>query len=176
MRISPWRLLLTGGAIVILAAAGLGLAAAAGLGGTPATDTIAAAPSANPDASAGPQRKHADGHRAWLRNHLGEGRLLKAGRHLVHAEVTVTGRDGNLVTLQFDHGTIQSIDADSITIAEAGGSTVMVATDDATKVRVGRELGGLDDLKAGDEIFVQSRIDGTTLAKHILKVPAKTDS
>lgn len=55
-------------------------------------------------------------------------RLLKTGRHLVHGVVTLTDRAGKLVTLQFDHGTVQSIGGGSLTILEAGGGMESVTT------------------------------------------------
>lgn len=170
MRIPTWRLVLTGGAIAMLAVAGIGLVAASSNPATPASNVAAADPTAGPGAS--PRVR--DGK-------TGEGdgarglRLLKAGRHLVHGVVTVTDRDGKLVTLQFDHGTVQSIGGGSLTILEAGGGTETVSTSDATKVHLGREAGDLGDVKVGAEIFVQSRIDGgETLAKRILVVVSKT--
>jgi hypothetical protein len=164
MRISTWRLALTGGAIVILVAAGLGLAAASNAPAAPAANVAAAAPTASPGA-AGPL--------AGLRDRLAKARALRLGRHLVHATVTVTDKDGQLVTLQFDHGTVQSIGPGTLTISEAGGGTETVSTDDATKVFLGRSTGKLADVKVGAEVFVQSRLDGsTTLAKRILVVPA----
>ena len=166
MRIPTWRLVLTGGTVVVLAAAGLGFAAASSLPTSPAAIPAAAAPTAGPDATAKP-----GGIRALRR-----ARLLGVGRHLVTANVTVTDKNGELLTLQFDHGTVQSIGAGKITIAEAGGTTKTVSTDDATIVRLGRSLGKLADVKSGAEVFVQSRIDGgTTLAKRILVVPATTN-
>lgn len=172
MRIPAWRLVLTGGAITILAVAGIGFVAAANQPVTPAANVAAADPTAAPKATRVPgDRPDKDGLRAKLRG----ARLLAAGRHLVHADVTVTGKDGELINLQFDHGTVQSIGGGKLTIAEAGGGTETVSTDDATIVRAGREKGTLGDVKVGAEVFVQSRIDGaTTLAKRILVVPAKT--
>ena len=170
MRIPTWRLVLMGGAITILAAAGIGLVAASGGTETPAANVAIAAPTAGPNATAGAgDRLGKQGLRAGLRG----ARLLAAGRHLVHAEVTVTDRDGKLIHLQFDHGTVQSIGGGKLTIAEAGGGTVTVSTDDATIVRAKRQKGDLADVTVGAEVFVQSRIDGgTTLAKRILVVPA----
>jgi hypothetical protein len=85
----------------------------------------------------------------------------------------VTDKDGQLVTLQLDHGTVQAIGAGTVTISEAGGGTETVSTDDATKVFLGKAAGKLSDVKVGAEVFVQSRIDGsTTLAKRLLVVPA----
>jgi hypothetical protein len=167
MRIPTWRLVLTGGAITILAAAGIGFAAAsaAPVAGPAAAVTIAeATPSAKPDARLG---KPALG---W-----GAGRALKAGKHLVHAEVTVTDKDGDLVHLQLDHGTVASIGGGSLTITEAGGGTETVSTSDLTIVRVGRQKGDLGDVTVGAEVFVQSRVVGSTvLAKRILVIPAKS--
>ena len=175
MRIPTWRLALSGGAILILAIAGIGIAAAAGVGGTQQAATVDAAPATDTGAStdtnpaAAPQRPLAGG----LDEELG--RLGRLGGRLVHAEATVQDKDGNLIDIQLDHGTIQAIGNGSITISEAGNSTVVVKTDTETKVRIGREAGTLDDLKVGDDIFVQSRVDGgNALAKHILKKPAAT--
>lgn len=169
MRIPTWRLVLTSGAIVVLAVAGIGFAAAAGIGGTQQAATVEAAPSADTDdgtaPAVGPQReRHA-------------GRLGRFGGRLVHAEATVLDKDGNLIEITLDHGTIEAIGSGSITIAEAGDATVTVKTDGDTKVRVGREEGSLDDLAVGDEIFVQSRVDGSNvLAKHIIERPAATST
>ena len=162
MRIPTWRLLLTGGAIIALAAAGLGFAAASNAPKqAPATVTT-------PASTAAPNTTPAAGAKGGAR----AGRLLRIGRHLVHAEITVN-RDGQLVSLQLDHGTVQSIGGGKLTIAEAGGSTVTVSTDDATKVHLGRTAGKLADLKVGAELFVRSVTDGgTTLAKRILVIPA----
>jgi len=164
MRISIWRLALTGGAIVILVVAGLGLAAASNAPAAPAANVAAAAPTASPSAG---------GPLARLRGRIAKARALRLGRHLVHATVTVTDKDGQLVTLQLDHGTVQSIGSGTLTISEAGSGTETVSTDDATKVFLGRNAGKLADVKVGAEVFVQSRVDGgTTLAKRILVVPA----
>ena len=91
----------------------------------------------------------------------------------MHAEITVVGRDDELIDLQLDHGTVQSIGGGSLTIAEQGGKTETVSTDDATIVHLGREDGTLADVTVGAEVFVHSRLDGgAVLAKQILVVPA----
>src|SRR5512143_147894 len=123
MRIPTWRLALTGGAIIVLVVAGIGLAAASNAPTAPGADVAVAAPTAGPGAG---------GPLAGLRDRLGAGRLLRIGRHLVHATVTVN-RGGQLVNVQLDHGTVQSIGDGKLTIAEAGGTTVTVSTSDATK-------------------------------------------
>ena len=168
MRIPTWRLVLTGGAIVLLLGLGIGFAAASTSTGTSSAAALAA-PTAAPGASAKPDRPRI-GQR--LREFLGgSGRRL--GGRLVHVTATVLDKDGNLIQLQLDHGTIQAIGNGSLTVAEAGGTTVTVSTDASTLVRIGPDKGSLTDLKVGQTIFVQSRIDGgTTLAKHILEVAA----
>jgi hypothetical protein len=176
MRIRTWRLFVTGGAIVVLVVAGIGigLAAASSAQPAPGSNVALADETGAPDASRKPDRARqhqAAGVRSG-KHALGWARALRLGRHLVHAEATVTDRDGNLVTLQFDHGTVESIDGTSLAISEQGGATVTVSVDDATKIWVGREQGGLGDLTAGAEIFVQSRLDdGGALARRILIAP-----
>lgn len=173
MRIPTWRLVLTGGAITVLAAAGLGLVAASDVPGAPAADVAMADATVSPDAAPGEGERQ----RGRLGSRGPDGwraaRTLRFGRHLVHAEVTVTDRDGNLVNLQLDHGTVQSIGDGRLVIAEAGGATETVLLDDATIVRLGRDKGDVGDVTVGAEVFVQSRIDGSTvLAKRILVIPA----
>ncbi|HJW23183.1 MAG TPA: DUF5666 domain-containing protein [Candidatus Limnocylindrales bacterium] len=176
MRIPTWRLVLTGGAIVVLAALGVGLvAASSGAPSVPAAP-VAAAPSAAPGASAAGPGALRDGLVGRI------GRILANrpfAKHLVHATITATDQNGNLVTFQLDHGTIASIGSGSLTMSEAGGGTVTVSTDAATVVFLGGGAGkgALADLKVGDQLFVQSRLDGgTALAKHILRVPGATGS
>jgi hypothetical protein len=179
MRIPAWRVALTGGAIIVLAVAGIGFAAASGAPATKATTTSLANAATTDTATTDPNLEVALAADVELNDRLAPNdagklqRLLRLGRHLVHAEVTVTDKDGNLVNLQLDHGTVQSIGGGSLVIAEAGGGTETVSTSDLTKVHVGREKGDLGDLTVGAEVFVQSRIEGgTVLAKRIIVIPA----
>lgn len=178
MRIPAWRVVLSGGAVTVLAIASIGFAAAAAAPASPTNAAAAnAATSDTVDAETDLQLELAadveSNDRLGVTDAGKLRRLLRFGRHLVHAEVTVTDKDGNLVHLQLDHGIVQSIDGGALVIAEAGGGTETVSTGDATKVRVGRELGDLGDVTVGAEVFVQSRIDGgTVLAKRIIVIPA----
>jgi hypothetical protein len=172
MRIPTWRLFLTFGAVVVLAAVGIGLVAAASAPAVPPSSVVAVKTTAGPDATGEPGQPSRERF-AERREALGA-RLLRFGRHLVHAEATVTDNDGNLITLWFDHGTVRSASGGSLTISEAGGGAETVSTDTATIVHVGREDGTLEDVSVGDEVFVQSRVDdGAALAKRILIVPAR---
>jgi hypothetical protein len=172
MLIPTWRLILTGGAIVVLIAGGIGLVAAAGAPVAVAPSPVSATATANPAATAGAEwQKQRD---RLERRGAFAGKLLRLGRHLVHVEATVTDRDGKLIVIWLDHGTVQAAGNGSVTISETGGGTQTVKTDDATIVRVGREDGTLADVTAGDDVFVQSRVDGgASLAKRILIVPTQ---
>jgi uncharacterized protein DUF5666 len=167
MRIPTWRLVLTGGAIVLLLGVGIGIVAASTSAGHDPAAAALAAPTAAPGTNPDHPRIG-----ARLKALLG-GSGHRLGGRLVHVTATVLDKDGNLVTLQLDHGTIQAIGSGTLTVSEAGGATVTVSTDASTLVRIGRDKGTLGDLKAGDQVFVQSRVSGNiTLAKHILEVPA----
>jgi hypothetical protein len=182
MHIPTWRLTLTGGAIVLLAVAGIGLAVGAAAPAPPPPDALmavstTAVSTSGPDASSRPIRGEPD--REVARDRLEQAhawrgvRWLRAARHLVHAELTLTGREDELIVLAFDHGSVGAVGGGLLTIEEAGGGSETVSIDDATIVYVGRQDGRLDDLTVGDEVFVQSRVEGgTTLAKRILIVPS----
>lgn len=165
MRVPAWRLALTGGAILILAAAGIGLASAAAPTSARADLPAGFASDAQPGAATEARvfEERLGGHGRWA---------LRAGRHLVHAEVTLVGREDELVNIWLDHGTVASIGGGSLAVAEADGATRTMTVDDATIVYVGREDGGIADVTVGAEVFVQSRVtDGGVLAKRILVVP-----
>ncbi len=171
MRIPTWRLVLTGGAIVVLVALGVGLVAASSNNPGATVAPVAAAPSLDPGASGAPPGAVRAGLMGRLEQLLAN---RPFARRMVHATVTVTGPNGSFVTFQLDHGTIAAIGSGTISISEAGGATVTVSTDANTVVLLGGGAGkgSLADLKVGDQVFVQSRLDGgTALAKHILRVP-----
>jgi hypothetical protein len=172
MRIPTWRLALTGGALVIFAVVGIGLVAAASAPAASPSNVVTAAATPGPAAPAEtnhPGRERFKDRGAW------GARLLRLGRHLVHAEATVTDKGGNLITLAFDHGTVKTFAGGTLTISEAGGGSETVTTDSTTVVHLRRKDGKLEDVTVGDEVFVQSRVDGgTTLAKRILIIPARS--
>jgi hypothetical protein len=178
MRIPTWRFLLTGAAAATLAIGGIGFVAAATAPPSPPADVTAAGATGGPEATRGsgevrPDREAARERLERAREAWGGGRWLRWGRHLVHAEVTVTGRDGELITLAFDHGTVAAVGGGVITVAEAGGGTETISIDGETVVYLGREDGDVGDLTVGAEVFVHSRVDaGATLARRILIVPA----
>ena len=148
MAIPRWRLALTGGALVVLSVAGVGLTWAAT---TPADDP-------------------ADG----LAKLVAGARVGAGPGRLVHGTVTVDRPGEGIVTVQLDGGTISAIDADSVSIAEADGSTVTVAIDGETRFRVDRRRAAVGDLEPGQRVRVVSRVGdgGTATARLISVLPA----
>ena len=162
MTIPRWRLAIVAGALIVLSAIGGGLVQAASPSTSPAT---AGAATSTPPVVAG-ERLRA------LRDRLGDGALGRLRKHLVHGTVTVLDRDGKLIVLQFDHGTVSAIGDGSISIAEAGSATVAVGTTAETRVRKDRAAASLGDLKLGDEVVVQSTVEaGSPTAKRIVVLP-----
>jgi hypothetical protein len=180
MAIPRWRLALAAGALVLLGAVGGGLVHASTTASSGAADAGAPAEStadnvvlldsmalmSDPTSSgaAVPAQLLA------LRDRL-QGRLAIVRRHLVHGTLTVLDRDGKLVTYQLDHGTVSAVGSASITIAEAGGSSVMVATTSETRVRKDAKASTPADLKAGDEVLVRSTVVGSSATANLIVVP-----
>ncbi len=156
MRIAPWRLVLTAGAIIVLAVSGIGIVSAATSPTAPAAAAVTGGAPAGRDLP----------------------RLPRLGRHLVHAVITLDHPDDGLITIQLDHGTVASVGSGTLTIAEAGGTTVTVTTNDQTRVRRHGEKATLGDLETGDEVYVVSRVPsggGQAVAKRVFAQAPKDD-
>lgn len=89
---------------------------------------------------------------------------------LVHATLTVDRPGTGIQTIELDHGTITALPAGSITISEAGGASVTVATDTSTRVRKERAKAALPDLRSGDQVVVVSAVGSTGPARALLIV------
>jgi hypothetical protein len=76
-----------------------------------------------------------------------------------------------LTTIQVDHGTISTVGATSLTIAEAGGTSATVTLGDETRVRRNGEKAKVADLKKGDEVFVLSKVESGGTAAYLVVVP-----
>ena len=178
MTIPRWRLAIVAGALIILSAIGGGFVQAASTSSASTTTSVAVVPTTAtvPTETRSDLSSFAGERLRALRDRIGDGDLGRLRRHLVHGTVTVLDRDDKLVTLQLDHGTISAIGDGSITIAEAGGSSVTVATNADTRVRKDRKPGSLATLAIGDEVVVQSVVDtGSATARRIVvPVPAAT--
>jgi hypothetical protein len=155
------RLALVAGTLVILSVLGAGFAKAAP---APASASTGTALTVDEQPSNGERFPR-------LRQRIAEFGFGRFPRHLVHGTVTVLGRDGELVTLQFDHGTVAAIGDGSISISEANGQTVSVATSDETRVRKVRQASSLEELAVGDEVFVTSVVDDGMATARLIAVP-----
>ena len=159
MAISRWRLLLTGGAVVLLVTLVVGLAQAAGPRAADASregvarqagteGTLPAALLEEPDDDGG-----GDEHRR------GAGILRRLGRgldRLVHAEALVDLPERGLTTFAADRGKVTAIDGSKVRITQTGRRAAEFTTDDETRLRKGGERSPLSALAVGDEVLVFS--------------------
>jgi hypothetical protein len=160
-----WRLAIAAGALLVLTAASAGLVQAAP-SSAPGT-TASTAP-----AEFGPDQVRPIGERLRaLRDRLDDGRFPRLRRHLVHATITILNRDGQLVTIQLDHGTVAGIGDGSVIISEAGNTSVTVATSADTKVRKDRAPSSLAAIEVGDEVIVRSIVEDGTATARVIVVP-----
>jgi hypothetical protein len=177
MTIPRWRLALTAGALVVLGALGGGLVQVATTPKAPA-DTAATSAGDNAlllDALALTSDPTSSGaampaQLLALRDRI-QGRIAHVRGHLVHGTLTVLDRGGKLVTYQLDHGTVSAIGSTSITIAQAGGSSVTVSTTPETRVRKDAKPSTLAALRAGDEVVVRSTVAGGSAIANLVIVP-----
>lgn len=172
MTISRWRLGLMVGALVVFGTIGGGLVQAASAPPAPAAATTGPATANAPGEPGADLTPFLGERRRALRDRLGDGGLGRFGRNLVHGTITVLDKDGKLVTHQLDRGTIAGINDGSITIAEAGGTSVTVATTADTRVRKDRKQAALADLAVGDEVMVHSIVEGGAATARGILVPA----
>ena len=192
MTISIRRTLLTAGAVLLLGLAAIGLVQAMSFAGAtpttplsqapvaaaPATTTVAAANAtevalatqldailaADQTAAGRPAAGHDRAGAPGLRR-------LRLGQHLVHATVVLDLPEKGLTTIQVDHGTISTVGATSLTIAEAGGTSATVTLGDETRVRRNGEKAKVADLKKGDEVFVLSKVESGGTVAYLVVVP-----
>lgn len=144
----------------------LGTAAAAGSGAAPADSGAVAG---EIDAVLAAERGTApDGQ---FRAGRGELRRLAAWRRLVHATIVVDLPEKGLTTVQLDRGTVSAVSADSLSIAEAGDTSVTVALGEETRVRKNGEKATVADLKVGDIVFVMSLVEGSASEAYLVVVP-----
>lgn len=198
MTIGSRSLALAGGAALLVGVLGAGIAFGAGASGrstTPGSPAASgpAAGAADPSAATldavlaafdqagtpGPPALASPGSTGQAAARLGEAiRRFARWRQLVHAALTVDRPGAGIATFDLDHGTITAFAAGSMTIAEAGGSSVTLATDTATRVRRDRAKATLADLRTGDEVVVASKVDSGGTARAVLVVvpPAASTS
>jgi hypothetical protein len=193
MTISIRRAVLMASAVVLLGLAAIGLVQAASSAGSLPVTTLAAAPSTT--LAAGPAAAD-DGTDVMLASELDAIlaadqttaapadatranadaralRRLRISRHLVHGTIVVDLPKAGLTTIQLDHGTISTVTAKSLSIAEAGGTSATVALSDETRVRRNGEKAAVGDLKTGDEVFVMSKVESGGTIAYLVIVPKR---
>jgi hypothetical protein len=194
MTIASRSLSLAGGAALLVGVLGAGIAVGAGASAGSAATISTAAPGAaaasaatDPTADAvdaalaafhqagttGPAGLAAPGATAQPATRLGQ-RLRQFARwkQLVHATVTVNRPGAGIQAFNLDHGAITALTAGSLTVAEAGGSTVTLTTDTTTRVRKDGKKATLGDLRSGNEVVVVSLVGGTgTPRANLVVVP-----
>ena len=98
-------------------------------------------------------------------------RRLAAWKHLVHGTVVVNLPKAGMTTVQLDHGTISAVSATSLTIAEAGDSSVTVSLSDQSRVRRDGAKAAVADLKTGDVVVVMSKVESGGTTAYLVVVP-----
>ena len=88
-------------------------------------------------------------------------RGVRAGR-LVHGDLLVLGKAGELRNVRVDHGVLQSVDGTTLVLKEGDGSTVDIATTEQTKFVRDRQPAKITDLKPGDNIWTMRVKQGDT--------------
>lgn len=198
MTIATRSLALAGGAALLVGVMGAGIAIGAG-----ATSDAAPAPAAAPAAASrsvadltadaadaalaafdqagatDPAGLAAPGATAQPATRLGQRlRHLARWKQLVHATLTVDRPGTGIQTFDLDHGTIAALTGGSLTVAEAGGSSVTLTTDTTTRVRKDGKKATLADLRSGDAVVIVSPVGGSGTANAILVVvpPAASTS
>ncbi|HEX8938711.1 MAG TPA: hypothetical protein VF763_00995 [Candidatus Limnocylindrales bacterium] len=173
--IPHWRLALLGGAVVVLAALGVGLVSAAPWSGASTPNGPAVGDGGGAQGVVDQLAGQAAGDQALparLVRHL-------LARDLVHAVATFDRPRTGLVTVQLDHGTIGAVGSGTLTVTEAGGASVTVRTDTETRVRIDRQRAQLGDLKVGQQVYVASLVqsgEAEGLARLVVVPPATAKS
>lgn len=84
------------------------------------------------------------------------------GKRVVTGEFKVKTRDG-FATVRVDHGTVKSVEGNTLALERADGQTVTVTATDDTRIRKNGEQARLADIEAGDLVRVMRRDDGDGL-------------
>ena len=166
------RFTILAGSAVLVAMAGIGIAQAqpSGAAATVPPNAVAAS---DPDVAAIDAVLAAEQVAPDATGRLGAERLrrLAAWKHLVHGTVVVDLPKAGLTTIQLDHGTISAVSATSLTIAEAGGSSVTVSLSGESRVRRHGAKAAIADLKTGDIVVVMSKVEGGGTTAYLVVVP-----
>ncbi len=149
---------------LIVAAAGT-IALAGGIGaGLAYADSPSTPPSGSPSAtpSSGPSSKAGPGKQRQPRKLIARS---------IHGEVTLAGKRHRVIA--FQRGTVEAIDAKSLTVESPDGFRATYVISDQTKVRQGKEPGKVTDLTADDRVRVVAVKDGSRLTAKMVRERVK---
>ncbi len=172
MHILRRRITILAGSALLVALAGIGIAQAQSVG-TATTGASSPAAAMDPDVGTIDAVLAAEQVAPDATGRLGAERLrrLAAWKHLVHGTVVVDLPKAGLTTIQLDHGTISAVSATSLTIAEAGGSSVTVRLSAESRVRRDGAKAAVADLKTGDVVVVMSKVESGGTTAYLVVVP-----
>lgn len=167
------RVSILAGSALLVALAGIGIAQAQPSEAAVTAPTNAAAAAPNADLAAIDAVLAAEQVAPDATGRQGPERLrrLIAWKHLVHGTVVVDLPKAGLTTIQLDRGTISAVSATSLTIAEAGGSSVTVSLSNESRVRRDGAKAAITDLKTGDVVVVMSKVEAGGTTAYLVVVP-----
>lgn len=142
------KVLISGVAALAVAGVGIGVAEAAATSAAAPSATSPAGPSAGPSTTKKPARH--------------PGSLAR----VEHGQFTLNGKQHRTVDLQ--RGTVQAVNATSVTVRSADGFTTSYAINGNTKVQKNKQPSSIDKLAVNDRVTVRAGVDGPTVtADHI---------
>ncbi|MGH3869021.1 MAG: DUF5666 domain-containing protein [Pseudonocardiaceae bacterium] len=96
------------------------------------------------------------------------------GRHggplsrIVHGEATLTTKDHGYQVVDLQRGIVDSVNSGQLTVRSADGFTATYMTNNATKIRKGRESSDISQVLANDRVtVVATKTNGTATATRI---------
>jgi hypothetical protein len=147
--------LLTAGVAAVALTGGIGATIAAADPSTPAPiESPSASPTAKGDPTAKADRRANRRPRAVL-------------RRAIHGEVTLGGARHRVV--DFQRGTVQKVDATSITVASTDGFTATYVVTADTVVRKDKAKATLSDVKPQDKVGLIAVKDGSTVTAKAIR-------
>jgi hypothetical protein len=148
----------------VVAAGGVGVAAASTGGGSAAKPAITTA-----DTSTTPVKGKHGGHRRALAG--------KLGSRVLHGQETLLGKDGKPVVVAEQRGTVDAVNATSITLTSKDGFKQTYVVNADTRVRVAGKKSTIAAVKPGDTAGVLAKVNGSTqTATFVIERPAKPAS
>lgn len=150
---------------MIIAAGISTIALAGGIG----VGIASADPSTSPTPSASPTASPTPGTKAKPKAEAKKHRDLT--RRALHGEATVGGKKTRVVV--FQRGTVDKVDATSITVKSMDGFTATYVVAETTKIRKAKEAIKAGDIKTADRVRVQGPKDGVTTTATRIVVAAK---